>query len=63
MKDWKEGLTKEEIQHLQENGGIDSMYQLVRLVQAQEEMRSLYPSNEPCWICKAIGRKLRLIKE
>jgi hypothetical protein len=59
---WQKPLTKKEIAHIQTVAACRSLKQFKRNVEGQNEMRLKTPgaSNEPCWECRTIARKLGL---
>jgi len=64
---WQDKLTKKELRHLRIDANCRTLSAVKRTVEQHEIWRhEIHENNkrnvEPCWECKAIGRKLGLIK-
>lgn len=54
---WKDLLTKEEIEHLSDNG-IDDFEGIIEQYHNIRKFQTLYPNTKVCYECEAIIRKL-----
>jgi hypothetical protein len=57
---WKKKLTRKERKHLKEDAEIDTLNQLKLTIKDHKERRKT-AKIEPCYICKEIARKLKLL--
>jgi len=60
MKNWKDKLTKDELNHLSTDANVFTWDEIMRTFVGQEKMRE--DGTEPCWECRFICQKLGLIK-
>jgi len=60
---WQDKLTKKELKHLRKDANCFTLQHVKNTVEQHEKWRKEFPNNsDPCFDCKAIGRKLGLIE-